>query len=333
MQETGLPEQTAMQKARSYLPLLPLTLPALLVRLELLLPPFWQILLSFGFLLVSAVAYMLLWLFPPARLGRVYPVILSAFVLVSMPAPILLAAALFNIYNLATSGLDFISTAAIAVFIYAVVGVILGTLLYRRDRRREGDVMKTKPPEVKAALERIKEGWGTSLEDALKQGVFMICMGPAGGIFSSFGLLLGLTELFSLHQLWGMQITGLPEGQLSKIVFLAGSLLMLILGLWALIYTPVLGWRILRFWRKLHNDPQRGITFTIQGTIADKWSVAQGAQGSLLVKVQPRTGSSKLLVVKPPLVDSLPNDDKEEVRIEYLFGTEAVVSIKTLAKI
>jgi hypothetical protein len=83
-------------------------------------------------------------------------------------------------------------------------------------------------------------------------------------------------------------------------------------------------WRIGRRWRE-----QAAGTVTIQGTFA-AWWIEQGMSNKTLVKIQRRDGSSKMLLVGLEFDNALP-EVGEDVQIDYLFGCEAVVDVKSLA--
>lgn len=323
-----------IQSPRRTTNVLALNLDLILILLSLLrlgvLPPFWQMLILFVCLLVALLAFLMLWSAPPTRWGKVYSLLFGSIFLLPAMASLLLIYALAHMYGLVEFG-GAPSAGILALFSGLVITCFLTFLLRWRWRTLKEDFQgPDQPLEVKAALEQIKDGWGITPQEARKQGILLISIGLGLGVgLFCIGACSVPINLFSWHHLWGIQLTGLPEGPVGKLVFLALGILTLLGGLIMLVTLPKIGWRLMRYWRQGYSSSQEQIT--IQGQVVGMWFVGKGQQAKLLIKVQPPTGVGKLFLVEPRFVDFLPGNAQQEVRIEYLSGTEAIVSVTPLA--
>ena len=115
--------------------------------------------------------------------------------------------------------------------------------------------------------------------------------------------------------------------QLREYVYFAASLLFCLMGIILIlvgIFEALKYWHAGRRWRE-----QGTTTVTIQGTFADWW-IQDGLHNKTLVKIQRKDGSSKMLLIAKELDELLP-EIGEGVEIDYLFGCEAVVAVRSLA--
>ncbi len=302
--------------------------PALIIRLGMVAPPFWGILLAFGSLLVTTVLFLVLWNVSPLRQEKIYFILFSSLGFLPFSASFPLVHALSQLYDFTQWGLDGVYGYFPGMIGGGIIGVSLISLVSRRWRhlRQEED---EQPPEVKEALERMKEGWGTAPQEARKQGFATIWFGLGVGTgVMGVAIILVSPLLFSVHRFLGAPISGLPEGPVSKIILLAFSLFMLLGGLVMFIYLPIDGLRSLRLWRKWRDQPEERLT--IEGKIVGWW-MNNALGDKTLLKIQRSNGSSKLLLVHDDLLLEDEEDESDDVRIEYLYGTEAVISVETLA--
>lgn len=287
-----------------------------LFRLEMLLSSLWQVLFSCGWLLGGVIAFTLLWAAPPAQWGRAYPVLNVSIILLPFIASLMIILPLERLFGLATY-----TTNSSAIILALGSGLVIGGLLELLLRLKWRFQEQSLPPEVKAALEQTKDGWGTPPQQARKRGLLIIGTGLGFGVL---GIAMGVASGSSFLS------TDSPEGLVGEITFFSMSLLMLLGGLAILLVLPHAGWRLMHFWRQGRSNPP--VLHVLQGQVVGMWIAGKGDGAQLLIKVQPPIGVSKVFLVGPHFVDLLPDNAQEVVRIEYLSGSEALMSVDPLVK-
>lgn len=271
------------------------------------------------FLLLTVLSYIALWRIPNDEKWQKF--ILPLYTLLAIVAMAIIAFLL-----LATSKAGYLKQLQLdtisALFIIGI-GVVsiwraaLWQLLQKKARERPpSDEEKSLEAEFQEALRCRATGWSMTPQEALKQGWKAISIGLVIG-----GGGLAIPVLFFL--------LGGSTQSLKGIIYLIMSALFLVLYLWFLFFFLRGGLRLLRAGRARRE--QQGGTLTIRGTAIAFWDKDRNGINGELLKLRLHDGTNKIFYIKSELFDEMPAEAGEEVEIDYLFGCEAVVTVKALS--
>lgn len=282
------------------------------------LPLLWQWVIAIAMLVLTGVAFVLLWRTKPDDPRDNRKFILQGYIFfLPLFALTVVVFALAKAHVLQRFGLDG-GTAFLLGICVLLVFFTPPFLLLRRKQQRElqrlmTDGEKQREEEFKQTIRTIPRGWGMRPEEATKRGHMNFWLGIViGGGFSAGA---GAIAIYLGPHGW------------KGIIYCACLCLMAINAFYFGISQGFGLWRAGRRWRE-----QATGTVTIQGIFVDQW-IEEGMSNKTghktLVKIQRKDGSSKILPVGEEFDEAMP-EVGEEVHIEYLFGCEAVTDVEPL---